>query len=433
MKTSTAQNFTKICGITNKGVTRTYCDVYSCTESGNKICAVTKCGSPYKRCSICVDQATPEELVIIGKDSFITRSGLCDEHSKNSEFDILELLNAANNSRATRRESSGAAPDSVVAEVAKTCNADDKFAVPGAASVITEFVHLAEVGQVVRLPLTLIKPNPNQPRKFFDELSVESLGKSCIDKQDVKQPILVVKCDEDTCVMIVDGERRWRAAKHAGLQAISCLIKPPMSEIDIFVESAVTNFGREDMSPIEEAHALKRIMDEKGLNQSELSALVGKHPAQISNILKYLKLDREIQALVITRKLDKGIGLQLATYQPQHQTQLLKELEGEVGRRGGKKIHPNEASRFLRGVAEKQGLAAAPTKKGRELASHTDLTVRNLLRSLEIFEKSLNEFRKLTVSSIRGVKGSHFLDISRELQRLKSSMDLQIKRLENMD
>ncbi len=69
-------------------------------------------------------------------------------------------------------------------------------------------IQKAEVGVIVRLPLVLIKPNPDQPRKYFDPESIESLGDSCRKKQDVHQPILVVKCEGDKFVMIVDGERR---------------------------------------------------------------------------------------------------------------------------------------------------------------------------------------------------------------------------------
>jgi len=290
-----------------------------------------------------------------------------------------------------------------------------------------------EVGMIVRIPLGLIKPNPNQPRQYFDSLSIDSLADSCLEKQDVHQPILVVKCDDENFVMIVDGERRWRAAGKAGLEKISCLIQPPMSEIDMFVMSAVTNFGREDMSPIEEAYAIKRIMDEKNLNQVEISALIGRGQAQISNMLKYLKLDREIQARVITRKLDKGAALQLATYHPKDQMTMLKILESEVQNRNGRKMHPNEASRFLRGVAEKKGVKAAPSKRGRELATHSDLTVRELLKNISLTQKSLREFNALTPTAIKQAQGVHFLDILQEMKGLTAYLETQIKRVEKMD
>lgn len=296
-----------------------------------------------------------------------------------------------------------------------------------------KLVRQAEIGSVIPLPLALIKPNPDQPRKWFDPLSIESLGASCLKKADVHQPILVVKCDNDSCVMIVDGERRWRAATHVGLEAISCLIQPPMTELEMYMMSAVTNFGREDMSPIEEAHAMQRIMDSQGMSQGELATLVGKHPTQISSLLKYLKLDKEIQALVITRKLDKGVALQLATYKASDQQSLLKTLEMEVAVRGGKRIHPNEASRFLRGVAEKRGLQAAQTKRGRELTTHGDLTVRNLMRNIELTKKSLQELNGLPVKSIKSIKGLHFLDIMQELQQLHKQIEAQISRLNKMD
>ncbi len=211
------------------------------------------------------------------------------------------------------------------------------------------------------------------------------------------------------------------------------MIQPPMTELEMFITSAVTNFGREDMSPIEEAHAMQRIITEQGMNQSELAKLVGKHPAQISNMLKYLKLHRDIQALVITRKLDKGVALQLATYKNDDQLALLKTLETEIQQRGGKKIHPNEASRFLRGVAEKKGLGTAPAKRGRELATHSDLTTRNLFKNVELVEKSLREFGALPVKAIKEVKGTHFLDVLQELKRLRKNLDTQIARLDRMD
>lgn len=298
--------------------------------------------------------------------------------------------------------------------------------------IISNGLICADPGNKSKVPIELIRPNPDQPRKTFIEETLSAMAISLKKRGDVEYPLLVTISKDGTYAMIIDGERRWRASQLAKLKEISCIFCDQMEEREIHLVSAKGNLCREDMTPIEKALMIKKLMADFDWNQTEVANEIGATPPHVSNMLKYLKLTPEIQSLVLHRKLDNGVALQLATYQPHDQGRLLKVIETEVEKRG-KRLHPNEASRILRGAAEKKGLKPAVTKRGQKHSSHADLSAKNVLRQIENNVHSVREFLALPADAVRNIKGCHFLDILREAKRLNQDLEKLINKLERID
>ena len=157
----------------------------------------------------------------------------------------------------------------------------------------------------VTVRISEVEPNRDQPRKVFDEEKLEELADS-IKTFGLLQPILVQK--RDGYYEIIAGERRWRAALKAGLKEIPVVVRD-YTEKEILELSLIENIQREDLNPIEEAQAYKRLADEFGMGQAEISQRVSKSRSAVANALRLLKLDEQVQKMVIreTEKLVKEI------------------------------------------------------------------------------------------------------------------------------
>ncbi len=149
-----------------------------------------------------------------------------------------------------------------------------------------------------------IKPNRNQPRKLFDADRLQELADS-IQEHGVIQPLIVRSVDNG--FELVAGERRWRAARLAGLKAVPCLLRE-LSEEENALIAIIENMQREDLNPIEEAEGLNRMIDAFGLTQEQVSKSVGKSRPYITNSLRLLKLPMEIKDMLSQGTLTPGHG-----------------------------------------------------------------------------------------------------------------------------
>lgn len=153
-----------------------------------------------------------------------------------------------------------------------------------------------------KIKLSLIEPNREQPRKKFDEEALQELSDS-IKQYGIIQP-LVVKKNADY-YEIIAGERRWRAAKMAGLKEVPVIIKE-YTDQEIVEISLIENIQRENLNPIEEAIAYKRLLNEFHLKQEEVAKRVAKSRTTVTNSLRLLKLDERVQQMVINEELTSG-------------------------------------------------------------------------------------------------------------------------------
>lgn len=171
-----------------------------------------------------------------------------------------------------------------------------------------------------------VEPNREQPRKFFDEDALLELSES-IKQVGLLQPILVQ--DRESYYEIIAGERRWRACKLAGLKEIPVIIRK-FTEQEIVEISIIENIQREDLNPIEEAMAYKRLLDEFNLKQDEVAEKVSKNRTTITNSLRLLKLCEEVRQMVIDGKLTTGHARAIISIEdPAEQTELAEKIFDE--------------------------------------------------------------------------------------------------------
>lgn len=156
---------------------------------------------------------------------------------------------------------------------------------------------------VLTLDIAEVKPNPEQPRSSFDEAAMEELAAS-VKTHGLMQPILVRKTGSQS-YEIIAGERRWRACQRAGLQTIEVIVKDLLDE-QLLEWALIENIQREDLNPIEEAEAFKRLLEIGKLTQEQLAEKVGKERSSVANALRLLKLPSEVRHQVVAGALSMG-------------------------------------------------------------------------------------------------------------------------------
>ena len=156
--------------------------------------------------------------------------------------------------------------------------------------------------KIEKIKIINIEPNKNQPRRNFDEESIDELAES-IKIYGVIQPIIVSK--KDGYYEIVAGERRWRASKKAGLTEIPCIVRND-DERKAKEISLIENIQRGDLNPIEKARGFRQLIDEYGLKQQELADIMGMNRSTVTNCLRILNLDPRVINLAMEGKLTEG-------------------------------------------------------------------------------------------------------------------------------
>ena len=170
------------------------------------------------------------------------------------------------------------------------------------ALIPTEVANKAE-SALIELPVTAITANTYQPRKAFDEEALASLTAS-VRELGVLQPILV-RAGEGETYELIAGERRWRAAKRAGLQTVPAIVRPA-SDVASLEQALVENLHREDLNPLEEAAAYQQLIEDFNLTHDDVAARVGKSRSAVSNALRLFQLPPTIQRLVADGQLSAG-------------------------------------------------------------------------------------------------------------------------------
>ncbi len=200
-----------------------------------------------------------------------------------------------------------------------------------------------------KLKITEVEPNRDQPRKKFDEDGLYELADS-IRQFGVIQPLIVQK--RDGYYEIIAGERRWRAAKMAGLKEVPVIIKD-YTDQQIVEISLIENIQRENLNPIEEAVAFKRLLTEFHLKQDEVAERVSKSRTAVTNSMRLLKLDERVQQMVIDDMLTTGHARALLAIED-------KELQYKVAQRVfDEKLSVREVEKLTKSISK-------PDKKERQ-------------------------------------------------------------------
>ena len=217
------------------------------------------------------------------------------------------------------------------------------------------------------MPLERLKPNRVQPRSSFDEVDLAELAES-IKAQGVVQPIVVTpRTDGD--YTIVAGERRWRAARRAGLSEVPVAIREVSDDRQLFEMALVENVQRTDLNPVEEADAYQRLSKEFGLSQEEVALRVGKGRTTVSNALRLLRLPEEVLELLRRGGLTAGQARPL----------LALKTEDEQVRLARRAAGGGLSARAL----EKLTSGARPRRTPAEVDADTAAAAERLTRSLQ--------------------------------------------------
>ncbi len=196
--------------------------------------------------------------------------------------------------------------------------------------------------ELMDVPVALVEPNRYQPREHFDEESLESLTAS-IRELGVLQPILV-RPHEDGFELIA-GERRWRAARRAGLQLIPAIVRP-VADLASLEQAVVENLHRQDLNALEEASAYQQLVDDFGMTQDQVASRVGRSRSAVANTLRLLQLPPVVQRYVVEGVLSAGHARALLALADDEQRCRMAELIVEDG------LSVREAEALCRGGGE---------------------------------------------------------------------------------
>ena len=192
----------------------------------------------------------------------------------------------------------------------------------GLSALIPEDLEKEEADKIIEIDTNLICPNPNQPRKIFEQNKLDELTES-IKKYGVIQPIIVRK--DENLYTIIAGERRWRASKNANLRSIPCIVRDienkNASEIAL-----IENLQREDLNPIDEANAYEYIMERYAITQEDVSNIVGKSRVYVTNIMRLLNLDKYVQEKIINNQISSGHGRAIISLSREKQIEITDRI-----------------------------------------------------------------------------------------------------------
>jgi ParB family chromosome partitioning protein len=181
----------------------------------------------------------------------------------------------------------------------------------GLAAILPESAQ-GDAGELRELPVGLVKPNPNQPRTQFDQDGLDALAAS-IETTGVVQPLLVRPLHDGSYELFA-GERRWRAAKQAGLDKVPAVVRDS-EQAERLQVALIENMVREDLNPVDEARACAALIEELGVSKEDLARRVGRSRPAVSNLIRLLDLPDELLALLESGELSEGHGKALLTAQ----------------------------------------------------------------------------------------------------------------------
>lgn len=222
------------------------------------------------------------------------------------------------------------------------------------ALISTETVHAEGSSTIDEIEIALIDANPDQPRREFDEESLQELADS-ISEIGIIQPI-TLRATEDGRYQIIAGERRWRASQLAGLTTIPAYVRTADDE-NVMEMALIENIQRQDLNSIEIALAYQRLIDRYGLTQEKLSERVGKKRATVANFLRLLRLPAPVQVALQNRQIDNGHARALLSLDdPKDQVRIFKDIQS-------KGYSVRQVEELVKALKEDGGSSEKPAQK----------------------------------------------------------------------
>jgi ParB family transcriptional regulator, chromosome partitioning protein len=264
---------------------------------------------------------------------------------------------------------------------------------------------LASRPGIEEIAINQIDPNPYQPRNTFDEESLAGLTAS-IRELGVLQPILVRQVNDDRYAIIA-GERRWRAAKRAGLQFIPVIVRQVNDELTL-QHALVENLHRDDLNPLEEAAAYQQLVEDFDLTQEQVAHKVGKSRSAVANLLRLFQLPPQVQRLVAEGRVSAGHAKALlGTPDRAFQESLARRVATD-----GLSVRDTEEA-----VRQRNGMAGSPGSSKGAAGSRSKLRAPGLLELEELLAEQLDTRVSINVGPKRGRVVIEFADLE-DLERI---------------
>jgi len=282
------------------------------------------------------------------------------------------------------------------------------------------------------VPISHIKPNAFQPRSHFDEESMSSLAAS-IREVGLLQPVLVREVEgESESYELIAGERRWRAARRAGLQTIPVLVQPDTGDVTSLEQALVENLHREDLNALEEAAAYQQLIDEFGLTHEQVATRMGKGRATVTNTLRLLQLPAGAQRALAERTISAGharalLGTPDRTLQEKLVEQITSEgltvrAVEEIVRGGAPVMTPEPVYEEIpEESGEETGTTIVPTGLGVRRPPPKKLPEPGVLELEDLLSTYLNTRVKVDIQNRRGRLVVEFATLE-DLERIYRAM-----------
>lgn len=258
---------------------------------------------------------------------------------------------------------------------------------------------LAQGDELLEIDIDLIEPNPDQPRYHFREDKLNELAQS-IKVNGLVQPILLRRVSNGK-YQIVAGERRWRAAQKAGLHKVNAVIRS-IPDAKLLELALIENIQRQELNPIEEAHAYQKLIQTLGLTQDEVAQRVGKDRSSIANYLRLLKLPEEIQQMLIEDQLSMGHARALLGFDSEEES--LKLANEVVARKMSVRETEQAVKRAASGPSIRESstrrqndanIQAAELKMKRHLGTPVKIHLNQNGGMIEVEFSSMNELDRI--------------------------------------
>jgi ParB family chromosome partitioning protein len=259
--------------------------------------------------------------------------------------------------------------------------------------------------RVQKLYVSSIFPNPDQPRRFFDDLALEQLAES-LKQYGVLQPLIVSPGKTADTYLLIAGERRWRAAKIAGLQKVPAIIRSS-KELEQLEVALVENIQRVDLSPLETATSIKRLHEMFSQSYDDIAKRLGKAPSTVNNIVRLLQLSPSAQDALTTEKISEGHARSLLALKnfPAAQAELLILIQdrGWSVRQAEQFVVATKSGAVSTTVAEKRTKPSNPATEALSSALHRPVTITHTAKGGRVqiaftTQEDLDELLKLLKS-----------------------------------
>ena len=302
--------------------------------------------------------------------------------------------------------------------------------------IIKNGLIVAPVDKIIRLPIGLVRADPNQVRRHIPPAALKRLSES-IKMLGQRKPIDVLLRDNGKWAEVDDGERRYRATIMAELPSIRCIIrteeysrlrKAVAAKKEKFLSGAIANVGREDISLIEKGLAVEKLMKDFSWNQSEAARALCMDASTAGAALKVLQLCPDLQEKLMRGELKPGLAQILAPW-PHDKQMSQYELAVRLEEERGRCIHPNEMALKLKEEAEVKGFVRRqPKHKRRDCLTPMQMIMRNVMRHSQALVASLGQLASRPAEILAQQRKPSYFDLHQELMDLERHLTRETKR-----